>query len=59
VQHGAAAGAGNTNSGSIGVCPVCDDGNQCNGVETCDRDDGCQPGTPIVCDDNNVCTSTL
>jgi hypothetical protein len=29
-------GAGNTGSGSIRLCPICDDGNQCNGVETCD-----------------------
>jgi hypothetical protein len=49
--------AGNTNSGSLGLCPVCDDGNQCNGLETCDPTTGCVPGTPIVCDDNNVCTS--
>ena len=49
--------AGNTNSGSITLCPQCDDGNQCNGVETCNPATGCQPGTPITCDDNNVCTT--
>jgi hypothetical protein len=49
--------AGNTNSGSLALCPICDDGNQCNGTETCDAQLGCQPGTPITCNDNNVCTS--
>jgi hypothetical protein len=49
--------AGNTNSGSLALCPVCDDGNQCNGTETCDPQLGCQPGTPITCNDNNACTS--
>jgi hypothetical protein len=49
--------AGNTNSGSYVLCPVCDDGNQCNGVETCDPTLGCVNGTPITCNDNDVCTS--
>src|SRR5262245_5675148 len=43
--------AGNTNSGSITLCPTCDDGNQCNGPEICDPNLGCLPGKPIVCDD--------
>lgn len=34
---------------------VCDDGNPCNGVETCDSSIGCQAGTALVCDDSNVC----
>ncbi len=33
----------------------CDDGDGCNGVETCDPICGCQPGVPLVCDDGNVC----
>ena len=34
----------------------CDDGNACNGEETCDTLVGtCLPGTPISCDDGNVC----
>jgi hypothetical protein len=35
----------------------CDDGNACNGPETCDPGDGCQAGTePPDCDDLNTCT---
>jgi hypothetical protein len=49
--------AGNTNSGSIRLCPICDDGNACNGTETCNADLGCLPGNPVVCNDNNVCTT--
>ena len=33
----------------------CDDGNACNGAETCGATAGCQPGTPVVCSDGNVC----
>ena len=51
-------GAGNTNSGSLRLCPQCDDGNQCNGVETCDTNLDCLPGTPITCNDNNVARPT-
>jgi len=32
----------------------CDDGNACNGTETCQAN-RCTPGTPLVCDDNNAC----
>ena len=35
---------------------LCDDGNVCNGMETCDVLDGCQPGTPLDCDDGVDCT---
>jgi len=35
----------------------CDDGNVCNGAETCDPVNDCQPGTPLVCDDGNLCTT--
>jgi len=28
----------------------------CNGIETCDPDDGCQSGTPLSCNDGNRCT---
>src|SRR5262245_25522073 len=51
--------AGDTNSGSVRLCPICDDGNQCNGLETCDPMLGCVPGTPLVCNDNNVCTDDV
>jgi hypothetical protein len=32
----------------------CDDGDVCNGTETCQAN-RCTPGTPLVCDDNNAC----
>jgi hypothetical protein len=34
----------------------CDDGTVCNGTETCQAG-LCMPGTPLVCDDGNVCTA--
>ncbi len=43
--------------GGCGDDAACDDGNPCNGVETCNVDTcQCQPGTPIVCTDGNLCT---
>jgi hypothetical protein len=34
----------------------CDDGNRCNGEETCDVASGtCRPGTPLLCDDGDSC----
>src|SRR6266581_3926099 len=49
--------AGNTSTGALQLCPVCDDNNQCNGLETCNQQTGeCVPGQPFVCDDHNVCT---
>jgi hypothetical protein len=35
----------------------CDDGNACNGLETCDPMLGCRPGTPPNCDDGDACTA--
>jgi hypothetical protein len=35
---------------------LCGDGDVCNGIETCDPIDGCQPGTPLDCDDGDLCT---
>jgi hypothetical protein len=36
---------------------VCDDGDVCNGLETCDPGTGaCIPGTALVCEDGNLCT---
>jgi hypothetical protein len=43
-------------SSFLQFCPVCDDGNACNGLETCDGSSGCVPGTPLVCNDGNTCT---
>jgi hypothetical protein len=37
----------------------CDDGNACNGIETCDTTvpgGQCKPGTPVNCNDNIACT---
>jgi hypothetical protein len=34
----------------------CDDGQYCNGAETCDPVDGCEPGAPPNCDDGVACT---
>ncbi len=37
--------------------PDCDDGDACNGAETCDSQTGeCNAGTPMTCDDGLVCT---
>src|SRR5262245_20411173 len=48
-----------TSSSFLEICPVCDDGNQCNGLEVCDGETGCVPGDPLVCDDQNVCTDDV
>src|SRR5205085_3745641 len=40
-----------------GIPLVCDDGDVCNGLETCDSLTGCQPGTPLDCDDAIGCTA--
>ena len=34
----------------------CDDGNACNGLETCDALTGCRAGTPLDCNDGIACT---
>jgi len=47
--------------GSVGTCQPapdgtpCPDGDKCNGDEICEGA-VCQAGTPLVCEDNNVCT---
>ena len=40
-----------------GAGRLCLDGNQCNGAETCNGAGVCLPGTPIVSDDGNPCTT--
>jgi hypothetical protein len=35
---------------------ACDDGNACNGEETCDPSAGCRSGTPVDCGDGVACT---
>ncbi len=34
----------------------CDDGLFCNGEESCSAQDDCQAGTPVDCDDADICT---
>lgn len=35
---------------------ACDDGLFCNGIEHCDANGDCTPGTPPICDDGVACT---
>ena len=35
----------------------CDNGDVCDGAETCDPIDGCQTGDPLVCEDGDLCTT--
>ena len=49
---------GAVDESSCGACmdtPDCDDGNPCNGAETCERG-ACTPGTALVCNDGVPCT---
>lgn len=39
------------------VYAACDDGNKCNGVESCGADDTCQAGAALPCDDGDPCTA--
>jgi hypothetical protein len=41
-----------------GCVNVCDDGNPCNGLETCDPQTGCQAGSVLDCSDGNACNGT-
>ena len=52
-------GADNDCNGTIddGGDAICDDGDLCNGSETCGGAAGCQAGTPPSCDDGNACTA--
>jgi hypothetical protein len=36
---------------------VCDDGLPCNGAETCDSTNDCQPGVPVTCGDGFICST--
>jgi hypothetical protein len=41
------------------ACPsdaACDDHNACNGKESCSASGACVPGTPLDCDDHDLCT---
>jgi hypothetical protein len=42
--------------GCVHRAALCDDGQFCNGRETCDPANGCQAGTPPDCDDQVSCT---
>ena len=50
------AGLNGVGVGGCGSDLDCDDGDVCNGAETCDPLNGCQPGTIPDCDDFNPCT---
>lgn len=58
-SDGACVPDGLSNARSCGrggdVCTDCDDGDPCNGAETCNNG-SCQAGQPLDCDDNNPCT---
>ena len=54
--QGTASGAAVNTSGCSCAQIRCDDGNACNGVETCVAG-VCQPGTPPNCNDGNACTT--
>jgi hypothetical protein len=41
--------------GCGGSCGTCDDGNVCNGLETCNANRTCDAGTPLTCNDNDAC----
>ena len=42
--------------GCINTPKRCGDSDICNGDETCDKETGCVPGTPLNCNDGNPCT---
>ena len=44
-----------SDDGCGGSCGECDDGDVCNGVETC-QEGSCLPGAPLDCDDDKPCT---
>ena len=47
-----------SNGACLGVPVLCDDGDHCNGLETCDSATGaCLPGGLPNCDDGNTCTA--
>ncbi len=65
LEDAAAGGATLTDGGGgwpaldAGACTLpaqCDDGNPCNGTETCSADSKCEVGTPPDLDDGNSCT---
>jgi type II secretory pathway pseudopilin PulG len=45
----------NPAEGCVSAEKECDDGDACNGVETCDPEQGCIRGVPVVCDDGSFC----
>ena len=53
---GTVAGAAVSPAGCSCAQVTCDDGNVCNGTETCQAG-VCRPGTPLNCADGNACTS--
>ena len=45
----------NACGGNCTTAADCDDGNPCNGTETCGASGVCAHGVPVVCSDGNVC----
>jgi uncharacterized repeat protein (TIGR01451 family) len=41
--------------GCVHTAVICDDGNACNGVESCDTATGCVGGVPVVCTASDQC----
>jgi len=41
---------------TCGASGGCDDGDPCNGIEFCSPDGLCHPGSPLNCNDGNMCT---
>lgn len=38
---------------------LCNNGLFCDGTEVCNPESGCQPGTPVICNDNVACTNDV
>jgi hypothetical protein len=54
--EGTLSASGDAEAGSLGLVPICDDGNPCNGLEVYDEA-ACVSGPPLDCDDANSCTT--
>ena len=55
---GAPSTSGDVEATAFELVPLCDDGNPCNGLEVYDET-ACASGTPLDCNDANVCTDDL
>lgn len=55
---GSVSASGDAEAGSLGLAPICDDGNPCNGLEIYEGN-ACASGPPLDCDDANSCTTDM